>query len=283
MEITRTSGPLGATVDGFDLTSPSRPELNRLADALYEHRVLTLRDPGGTTPEQFARFGHEWGDPIMPATVSRHRHPQFQEIIRMTNSPATPPESRDGAMHWHSDSIYEATPASVTILYGVEVPRVGNETLFADCVAAYDALSGDMKRCIDSLRVQHDPDGAGKVDFEGEVHGAGSTKPGPVVTHPLALRHPVTGRISLFAFSSTAVGIVGWEEKEAIDLLIELKRHVLRDEFRYAARAEEGAILMWDNYSVIHSATRTVYSDAPGERRVIHRISTKGIPSACAA
>ena len=58
-------------------------------------------------------------------------------------------------MHWHSDSSYEAEPASVTMLYALEAPACGNETLFADMVAAYDALPAETKARIDSLQVIH--------------------------------------------------------------------------------------------------------------------------------
>ncbi len=278
VRISGTRGPFGATVGGLGpLDGLSGAALKELTDALYEHRFLVIPGQQGLSAAEFVRFGRLWGDPIAPAKVTRHRHPDFPEIIRMTNSPRTPRASRDGAMHWHSDSVYEAVPASVTLLHGVEAPPSGNDTLFADCVAAYEALPAGMKGRLDGLEVLHDPSG-GKVDLAGEVRGAGSTKPGPVVSHPLVLRHPVTGRRSLFAFSATAVGIAGWAERAALDLLFEVKRHVLRPEFRHAARAGAGTVLIWDNHSVIHSATRTVYSAADGERRLINRISTRGLP-----
>jgi taurine dioxygenase len=110
------------------------------------------------------------------------------------------------------------------------------------------------------------------------VRGSGSTEPLPVVSHPLVMRHPVTGRKALFGISGTACGIAGWEEPRAIELLLELKRHALQDRFRQRARVAEGTVLLWDNFSVMHCATRTEYSDEPGHRRLLHRISTKGLP-----
>jgi taurine dioxygenase len=276
VKITRMAGAFGATVGDVDLGATlDATTFQELVDGLYDHRILLI--PGQRlTNQAYAEFGGRWGDPIV-FFVPGARDRQFPSIIRITNSPATPEASRDGAMHWHSDSSYEAVPASVTMLYGIEVPLVGNETLFADCASAYDALPRSMREQVDPLVVVHDPKG-GKVNIEGEVRGRGQTEPLPVVTHPLVIEHPVTGRRSLFGFSGTAAGIVGCDEADAIDLLLEVKRHVLQPRFRQQARVDVGSVLLWDNYSVVHSATPTVYSEADSERRLLHRISTRGLP-----
>lgn len=276
LQVTQLPGPFGATVENVDAATLLEAGTQRLlVDALFEHRILLLRQQRLSEAE-YARFGRIWGDPLL-FFVPQHRHGQFPEIIKIRNSPATPAESRDGAMHWHSDSSYEEVPASVTMLFGIESPATGNDTMFADMVAAYEALPVATKEKIESLRVIHDPRG-GKVNLPGEVRGSGSTDPLPVVTHPLVMRHPVTGRRALFGISGTACGIVGWEEDPAIDLLLELKRHTLQPQFRQTARVDAGTILVWDNFSVIHCATPTEYSNEDGKRRLLHRISTKGLP-----
>jgi taurine dioxygenase len=91
--------------------------------------------------------------------------------------------------------------------------------------------------------------------------------------------HPGTGCVTLYGFSGTAAGIVGMEDRDAIDLLMETKRHVLQPGFRQSAKAEAGTILMWDNHAVIHRATPTEYSDEDGKRRLPYRISTRGLPA----
>jgi taurine dioxygenase len=276
VKIEPMDGAFGAIAEDVDLSRPvDEATFTALVDALYDqHIVLVPRQQ--LNKEAYAAFGARWGDPIsffVPGSLDR----SFPSIIRITNSPATPAASRDGAMHWHSDSSYEAVPASVTMLYGVETPEAGNATLFADCMAAYDALTPSMKERVDPLIVVHDPNG-GKVNLEGEVRGRGQTKPLPVVMHPLVMEHPITSCRVLFGFSGTAAGIVGWDEADAIELLLEIKRHVLQPRFRQEAKVEAKTVLIWDNYAVVHSATPTVYSDADGERRLLHRISTRGLP-----
>lgn len=276
MIVARLSGAFGAVVRDVDLREPLPDVAMRtMAGALYRHRFLIVPDQE-LTPAQYARFGAAWGTPIS-FFVPRHRDREFPEIIRITNSPATPPESRDGAMHWHSDSSYEAEPAAVTMLYALEMPATGNATRFADTAGAYDALPDGLKERIEGLVVVHDPRG-GKVNTPEEVRGRGATQQLPLVRHPLVAVHPVTGRRSLFGFSGTAAGIVGMDEADAVELLLELKAFVLREQFRQEARAEVGWILMWDNWLVVHSATPTRYSDLEGERRLMLRISTRGRP-----
>src|SRR5262245_47765417 len=124
------AGAFGATVEDVDIGLPlDAAEFKELVDSLYDRRVVLLA--GQTLGKKaFAAFGERWGEPISFFAPGA-RDQTFPSIIRITNSPATPEALRDGAMHWHSDSSYEAVPASVTILYGVEAPAVGNATLFA--------------------------------------------------------------------------------------------------------------------------------------------------------
>lgn len=156
MIVARLSGAFGAVVRDVDLREPlSGVAMRTMAGALYRHRFLLVPDQD-LTPAQYAHFGAAWGTPIS-FFVPRHRDREFPEIIRITNSPATPPESRDGAMHWHSDSSYEAEPAAVTMLYALEMPVTGNATRFADTAGAYDALPDGLKERIEGLVVVHDP------------------------------------------------------------------------------------------------------------------------------
>lgn len=267
------TGPFGAFIDDIDTGSLDDQTAGALTRALFAHKVLVIRNQH-LTDVAYARFGHHFGEPITffaPEQRDRVR----PELIRITNSPRTPAPARDGAMHWHSDSSYEAVPAFVTMLYAVEAPPEANETLFADTAAAYEALPIDVKRRVDGLRVVHDPRGGRVPLHDGEIRGDSTSSTLPIVEHPLVVRHPTTGTRALFGFTGTATGIVGWNEADAFELLLSLKRHVLQDRFRQRARAETASILVWDNFSVIHSATTTTYSDKPEQRRRLLRISTR--------
>jgi len=267
-------GPFGAFVDGVggELTHPETVRL--IHAALVAHHVVVVRDVAPTRTE-YATFGRHFGEPIA-FFDKRSRNSELPELIEIHNSPSTPESMRDGAMHWHQDSTYEVVPAGVTMLLAEEAPVIGNETLFADLVAAYDGLEADTKTRIENLVVRHDPQG-GKVALPGERRGGErrSDRAVPEVHHPLVVRHPVTGAPALYGISGTAAGIVDLDDDEAIGLLIALKQHSLQPEFRQQATAASGSILIWDNLAVMHCATSTEYSDEPGKRRRLFRISTR--------
>jgi taurine dioxygenase len=282
--ITPGDGPFGATVDGVDCSTDLAPTIvDRLVAALARHRMLVVEHQR-LNETQMARFGRCWGEPILFFNP-RDRHGEHPELIRVSNSPSTPESLRDGAMHWHQDSSYEDPPAHVTMLYAVEAPHGRNDTRFADLGAAYDSLPEATKSEIAGLRVVHDRRGGlPELFVDGERRGSGmsvdrgSASPSsPTCVHPLVIRHPISGERALYGISGTPVGIEGLDTAAAVELLQRLKRHALRPEFLHAATATVGSILVWDNLSVMHTATPTEYSDADGERRRLYRISTRAV------
>jgi taurine dioxygenase len=68
------------------------------------------------------------------------------------------------------------------------------------------------------------------------------------------------------------------DEESGLALLDDLKRHALQPQFRIEVKANQGDILIWDNFATLHSATPIEYSHEDGKRRVLLRISTVGLP-----
>jgi taurine dioxygenase len=284
--IEHLEGGLGVRVSGLDLAKGcDGATMERLHDLLYRHHVLVI---GGQTldTQTYLAFGKRWGAPIEFLREDQ-RVDGSPEVIIVSNSPTLFPEgARDYAVHWHSDSTYEEVPASTTMLYCIEAPEEGGETLFADTEAAYEALSNETKTRIEGLMVKHKA-GAGQRDpeFGERPH---SKKPFSeeaqkrirTFLHPLVLQHPITGKRVLFGVAGTATGIEGMDDAEAMALITDLKRHVLQPQFRGEYTARRGDILLWDNYSLIHTATPIDYSLEDGQRRVLHRISVKGFAPA---
>jgi taurine dioxygenase len=278
LQISPLAGAFGAEVTGIDrpieLVDPRTTA--SLVAALADHHVLDIECPP-LTEELYVRFGRTWGEPI-DYFNTRDRDVVHPELIRITNAASTPAAQRDGAMHWHQDSSYEQPPAWVTMLYAVEAPTGSNETLFADLTAAWATLDASTRAQIGGLVVRHDPAGGDpRLLVTGEKRGDSSkaSRRLPEVTHPLVVRHPSTGIAALYGVAGTAVGIVGMADDDAVELLGLLKRHALEPRFRQQATAASGHVLVWDNLAVMHSATATTYSDADGERRRLHRISTR--------
>lgn len=281
MRISPMPGPFGAVVDDVDLAADQSDETMRaLIAALHEHQILAIRGQD-LTEAQYAAFGQHWGKPLM-FHIEDHRNNAHPELIRITNRAATPERYRDGAMHWHSDSSYEEVPASVTMLYGVEAPATGGETMIASSALAYDALDDATKAQIDDLTGLHCLGGSPALPGEKIPFVPETTAFHGIQKHPLVMRHPVIGRKALFT-SGTAYGAEGMDSDEGRALIARLRAHVTQPQFVTKYKVEAGDVFLWDNFQVLHTATAIEYSDDPGKRRLLYRISTKGKPDLCAA
>ncbi|MGE0383108.1 MAG: TauD/TfdA dioxygenase family protein [Gammaproteobacteria bacterium] len=272
----------GLEILGLDVRRDCEGDaFTRLPELLYAHRVLLIRGQSLAKAE-FAAFGRRWGAPIRFYLASS-LDPDQPELIRVDNRPDMPEARREAAAHWHTDSSYEPQPACVTMLYGVEAPDSGGETLFADMAAAYDALPAAMRERIDGLQVRHLLFGGERMASESSRRGADldevrRKKLDDSPVHPLVLRHPVTGRRALYAVAGSAVGIVGLADDDGLALLRELKLHALQSRFVLSVKASAGDILIWDDLSTLHSATPVPYTDEAGQRRLLLRYSTRDMP-----
>ncbi len=276
--------PFGANARDVDLARPlDAATMRTLADALYEHRVLVVKEQR-LSEGAYLEFGRWWGEPI-PHVLDHMRMPGYPELLAVGNTEEKDrkEEIRNGAALWHTDQSYEAVPASATMLYSILAPRIGGRTRFANMVAAYDALDDATKERIEDLRVAH-LYGAGKLLDDEFV--ASPLKTGvqvarvPTCHHPLVMRHPVTGRKALYATGQSSFAIEGMDDREAVELLWELKMHAIQDRFVYAHRYSVGDIAIFDTLSTMHAATPIDLPDpdAGDTRRLLWRISVRGLP-----
>jgi taurine dioxygenase len=279
------TGPLwegmGVEFLGVDLSRKIAPgTMREILAALHRHQVILFRGQR-LAPERFERFGGGFGEPI-PHVLDHLRMPGHPDIFVLSNAPERPEEIRNGAAYWHTDQSYDKAPASATMLYAIQVPRVGGETHFADMFGAYDALPEAMRRRIDGLTVVHlyGNRDAGK---DGEPIAApllneAQVAAVPEVTHPLVRPHPVTGRKALYAVAGTSRGIFGMPDEEAVALLLELKRHALQPRFVRKHKYAVGDLIVWDTSSTLHAGSPMGPATEPSNTRLLHRISVRGLP-----
>ena len=155
------------------------------------------------------------------------------------------------------------------------MPKKGGDTLFADQYAAYDDLGNEMKGDIEKLVALHHY--GNRDDLDKGSRTVASVLTGEQeqkmawVRHPLVRRHPVTRRKALYAVSGSSFGIEGMPQDEALDLLDELKRHATQDKYQYRLGYGVGDVVIWDNASLLHSATLT----DPEDPRTLWRITVK--------
>jgi taurine dioxygenase len=273
--VKQSDSPLGNEVTGLDLRQPlSAATFERLKEAFADKSVLVFRNQQ-LTPEQQIAFSRGFGE-LQRHVVERYLLPGHPEIFRVSNIVENGQRIGGSGEFWHTDMSYVAEPSRGSLLYSIEVPTrdgvVLGDTEFASTAAAYDALPDDVKKRIDTLEAVHRfGDLYAKVAAKQGTSAALSAeqkRKTPDVVHPVVIRHPVSGRKSLFVNEGFTAAIVGMEPGESDRLLAQLWAHCTRPEFIYRHRWQLGDLVMWDNWATIHRATGGYTAE---ERRLMHR------------
>ena len=262
----------GATITGARLDHPLPDELVAEIRAHWlEHKVVAFPDQK-LTPDQLVSFSKQFGD-IGEDPFFGHidEHPQVAAIQRNADEKTT-----IFAEVFHTDWSFMPIPPAGTALYGITIPPVGGNTLFADQVLAYEQLPESLRSRVDGLTAIHSaalgyaPDGAyGEADQEKgrSMKILPSEKALATYQHPLVREHPETGKKALFSSAAYIKGFVGLEKEESDALLGELYVHQSQSAFIYSHRWQADMLVMWDNRSLLHAAT----GGYDGYDRLLHR------------
>ncbi|MEO8629300.1 MAG: TauD/TfdA family dioxygenase [Betaproteobacteria bacterium] len=278
LSVRRTGSTMGAEISGADLSQPiGEVGFAEIQKQFLQHQVVVFRNQKLTAP-QFLSFSRHFGN-AEPHVLDQFHHPDDPDILVLSNvvRGGKPLGLADGGTYWHSDYSYLDVPARATLLYSIEVPKVGGNTMFADQVAAYADLSQSMKARIDKLVAIHHYGNRDDMDLQSrtvafppdekqkQVRGIRN------IAHPLVRRHPLTGTKVLYAVSGTSLGIEGMPQNEALQLLRELAAHSTQLKYQFSVIYDEGDVVVWDNAAVLHSATLV----APDDARTLWRITVK--------
>ena len=274
LTIRRTSGALGAEISGVDLSgSLADDTVAAIRQALVEHQVIFFRDQE-LTPAQQAAFGARFGPlNIHPYVAGMAGQPEVMEIIK------EPSDKINFGGGWHSDMSFLETPAIGSILYALEIPQFGGDTLFASQAAAFDALSPGLQRTLEGLSAVH----SAAREYSAQGHSAqkrGSMQVAEAdgyvgeFVHPMVLVHPETGRKALYVNPAFTLRIDGWKTRESKALLDYLFEHCRYEAFTTRFTWAKGSVAFWDNRSVWHFAL----NDYPGQRRHMRRVTVDPWP-----
>ena len=270
----KLSAGFGAETADVDLRrSLTDAAWRELESAFYEHQVLAVRGQD-ITPAQFVAFAKRIGPP-QPHVIDQFHHPEDSNILILSNvkKDGKPTGLQDAGSYFHTDYSYLAVPARATTLYSRVVPKAGGDTLFANQQAAYDDLPEAMKKRIAPLFAIHHYGNRNDLDERSRTVASVLTDEQkskmPLITHRIARPHPVTGRTSLYAVSGSSFGIVGMPDDEARDLLDELAAHSTQAKYQMRFKYGVGDIVVWDNASLLHSATLI----DPDDARTLWRIT----------
>jgi len=263
------SAALGAEIAGVDLRTPLDDQtFEQILAAWHQHLVILLRNQELSEEDQ-VRFAERFGPPAVIHTREYIRtHPAVMLISNIREDGKPIGALPDGEMQFHTDQCHQERPAMASMLYAIEVPSVGGNTLFANGYKAYEILPAEIKRRIEGRRALNAYDYHAAAMKRGTRLAQGV----PFYVHPVVRTHPATGRRALYVNRLMTVRIEDMPEDESDELLQLLFDHQERREFIYEHVWRPGDLLMWDNRCTLHA--RTDFS--PDERRLLRLVTILG-------
>ena len=218
LEVRPISGALGAEVSGVDLGRLDDAGVAGVRRALLDHGVIFFRDQSFDA-EQHKALARRFGDIFVhPNYAGTQADPEVVMIRR------EPGDTKIVGEDWHTDTTMMAEPPMGAILFAIETPPYGGDTLFSSQTLAYDALSDGMKRLVGGLRAVHtDRLVAGPAARMNERRSTKVREDDAwretINVHPVVRTHPETGRKCLFVNRSYTVAFEGMTEEESAPLL----------------------------------------------------------------
>jgi taurine dioxygenase len=270
VDIQPLAGALGAEVKGVSLKALDDAGWRRVREAFLTYAVLAIRDQA-LAPDDMMRVGERFGGPCFyPFVTGIEGYPYIFEVVKEEH------ETTNFGGNWHSDTTYLARPPAATLLYAVETPTHGGDTLFSSTTAAYEALSEGMRRMLDGL-VGVNSAGLKYGGGRSKMHrGIGGMKVHDTddaeqyeAEHPVVRTHPETGKKALYLSRSHTLRFRGMSEDESRPLVEWLQAHQTQPEFTCRVRWEPGTLTIWDNRCTQHCAV----NDYPGQRRRMRRLT----------
>ncbi|MEO6716188.1 MAG: TauD/TfdA family dioxygenase [Novosphingobium sp.] len=267
--VTPIAGALGAEIGGIDLSQPLPAEdIAAMRRALLDHLVIFFRDQQ-LTSAQYMTFAEAFGEPVAyPLIKGIDGFPFITEIVKREQD-----KTNFGGI-WHSDTTYLETPPMGSMLYALEVPPWGGDTMFANQYMAYESLSEPLRRFLDgltgvstSIKADVSKTREDMISNAGQVQNHNFS-----AEHPAVRTHPETGRKCLYVNVAHTSHFKGMTEKESVPILGYLFEHQVKPEFTCRFAWRKGSLAFWDNRATQHNPV----NDYHGYRRVMRRITLAG-------
>lgn len=275
IRVSPVSGALGAEIDEVDLSKDLPDEVfAEIKKAWHEHLVIFFQDQR-LTPDQQKSFGERFGTlNVHPYVKSLAGHPEIIPIIK------EPQDKANFGGGWHTDMTFLEEPAMASILYALETPAFGGDTLFANQYLAYESLSDGMREVLDGMIAVHsagsqygrNSESSKNRDKRSNMETAVTSEAETTIEHPVIRTHPETDRKSVFVNEAFTVKFKGMTRRESKPLLEYLYRHCTQEAFTCRFRWRAGSMAMWDNRCTQHYAL----NDYHGQRREMHRVTING-------
>jgi len=265
---------IGAELRGIDLREkPDDATIRVIYQAWLDHLVIIF--PGqNLSQEDLVRVTGYFGE-----IGELHRPPKYRppgqarllpgimmiSNIRENGEPIG--SLPDGEMMFHHDMIHAEVPSKATLLYSVEIPSAGGNTLFASGYAAYETLDPAIRDKLEGRKALHHYN-YGSVQ-KGDNKGVEAFSE---CVHPVFRTHEDTQKKAVYVNRLMTVKVVDMPQDESNRLLQAVYNHSEKKEFVYEHVWRLGDLLLWDNRCSSHART-----DFPStERRLMLRTTVKG-------
>ena len=278
---------MGAEIRGVRARDATDEQLAEIEDALFRHKMIFFRDQDMSHGDQetfAARLGPFAEDAYTDGIPG---HPNIQPLIKEADARV----DWIFGSGWHTDSPFIKEPPAVSVLYAVEVPPYGGDTMWANAALAYRMLSDRMKEVLEPLKVHMSMRNVftqvqahGDPDVDDPIGALARLDPAnlPESTrekiegnfHPLIGTHPRTGERSIYCDSSYAIGIEGMKEAEAMPIISYLADLITSPIMTCRLRWSPGTLTLWDNRLCVHQA----FNDYDGFRREFYRCTIAETP-----
>ena len=268
IDVHPVSGALGTEISGVDISLPLDVEVvSEIRKALLNHLVIFFQNQH-ITPQQQLRFAKNFGVPIeYPQLKGLPECPLVTEVIKLEH------EKLNFGGVWHSDTTYLHEPPMASILYAIEIPPYGGDTLISNQYMAFDTLSEGLKNLLSELVAANT---SSKLEVsmtrDERMREAGMELNILSALHPAVRTHPETGIKALYVNKAHTTHFEDWTEEESKSLLEFLFQHQVREELTCRFRWEKNSLAFWDNRCVQHYPI----NDYKGFRRIMHRVTISG-------
>ena len=273
--VTALTPAIGAVIDGVNAGDMDESQFACVHAALMAHHVIFLRGQQ-LDNAQLVAFARRFGEPQPASESSFGKLAAFPEIDVLDYDGSRPPYVTKEM--WHTDFSGRAEPTLGSVLYALQVPSAGGDTVWVSLAAAYDALSARMKTYLAGLSAQHETVKAFGDDIRSHLWQDDAARQRferiraqPPAHHPVVCTHPVSGKKLLYVNEGYTTRLAGVARRESDAVLGYLFEHVRTPEFQVRHRWRAGDLAVWDNRITQHYAVADY-----GERRVMHRITIRG-------
>ena len=274
MKVIKLANALGAEIRDVDITERLPEEdIDSIRHIWHQHHVIVFRDVVWS-PDQQLEFAHRFGELDNHAATPNDRLDGYPKLLEVSTIPknGNPSATRTAGRDWHSDYAYTNHPAASSMLFCVEKPKVGGDTMFCNMARAYDELSNKMKAIVGELHSVYDFNKVSSAKDRTSANLTEYNRINPPIAHPSVRVHNESGKRALYVSERTSHfdGMTLEESKPFIKYLCD---HATRPENVYRHQWRVGDLVCWDNRTTMHLALGDF---DPTERRRMLRATIQG-------